>query len=421
MYRIDSIEIVGFWGHRSVRAEFPNDVNIIIGRNGTGKTTLMNIIHSVLAVDIYGLADSEFDEVIIKLSDQGRRRTIKAVKVVGDKDPFPVVNYFISNKKYSVRLIHDARFPPALRRRHMETAEHVRDQIAGLIKLASLSVHRISEEIEGDLKERYRPGQKLWSPVDVLVDELIRQLTQYQLELSADAGEIASALQKDVLLSLLYDPDNSESDRTSPKFNMDSEREDLNRAYSQLGVEDRSLKRRIDKHLKAVEDALSSLSKFGEAQIQEDMDVDFSAIDAWTRTAAIVNKSLKAAELRDKVFSQADLFIKTISSFVTDKKFEFVNGKLVITKNGNVPIQRLSSGEKQLLILLIQPLLQRQSAHVFLTDEPELSLHIDWQRLVIPAVSKLNRNAQIIVATHSPEVAGKYKSSILDMEDIIHE
>ncbi|EKN5948203.1 ATP-binding protein, partial [Yersinia enterocolitica] len=54
------------------------------------------------------------------------------------------------------------------------------------------------------------------------------------------------------------------------------------------------------------------------------------------------------------------------------------------------------------------------------TDEPELSLHIAWQKNIIPAIKELNPNAQIIAATHSPEVASNYKNSIFDMETLVH-
>ena len=81
-------------------------------------------------------------------------------------------------------------------------------------------------------------------------------------------------------------------------------------------------------------------------------------------------------------------------------------------------ITGLSSGEKQLLILLIEALLQRESNCIFLADEPEISLHIEWQREIISSVLSLNPNAQIIVATHSPEIAGKYKSKIKKMSEI---
>ncbi|HFW6085601.1 TPA: AAA family ATPase, partial [Salmonella enterica subsp. enterica serovar Enteritidis] len=80
----------------------------------------------------------------------------------------------------------------------------------------------------------------------------------------------------------------------------------------------------------------------------------------------------------------------------------------------------LSSGEKQLLILFIETLLQQNKPFIYLTDEPELSLHIAWQRKIIPAIKQLNPNAQIIAATHSPEVASKYRNAIFDMEKLVH-
>ena len=65
--------------------------------------------------------------------------------------------------------------------------------------------------------------------------------------------------------------------------------------------------------------------------------------------------------------------------------------------------------------------MQRNATNIFLTDEPELSLHIEWQRKIIPAIQKLNPNAQIIAATHSPEVASKYRDNIISMSKIIYE
>ncbi|HDD9136820.1 TPA: ATP-binding protein, partial [Escherichia coli] len=87
---------------------------------------------------------------------------------------------------------------------------------------------------------------------------------------------------------------------------------------------------------------------------------------------------------------------------------------------GPIVLESLSSGEKQLLILFIETLLQRGQQYIFLTDEPELSLHIQWQRNIIPAIKKLNPNAQIIAATHSPEVASKYKNAIFNMERLVN-
>lgn len=64
----------------------------------------------------------------------------------------------------------------------------------------------------------------------------------------------------------------------------------------------------------------------------------------------------------------------------------------------------LSSGEKQILTLLISTLVQNGLEGVVFWDEPEISLHIAWQQKLIRALSTLNPNMQLIIATHSPNI-----------------
>lgn len=71
-----------------------------------------------------------------------------------------------------------------------------------------------------------------------------------------------------------------------------------------------------------------------------------------------------------------------------------------------------------MLILLTQTLLQEKQPYVFIADEPELSLHIEWQKDIIGAINTINPNAQVIVATHSPEIAGQWSDNIISMESI---
>ena len=45
---------------------------------------------------------------------------------------------------------------------------------------------------------------------------------------------------------------------------------------------------------------------------------------------------------------------------------------------------------------------------IFIIDEPELSLHVDWQRQLFPTLLKQGTSNQFIVATHSPFIYSKY-------------
>ncbi|MYS07445.1 AAA family ATPase [Streptomyces sp. SID6041] len=74
----------------------------------------------------------------------------------------------------------------------------------------------------------------------------------------------------------------------------------------------------------------------------------------------------------------------------------------------------LSSGERQILLLLLNTVLARESTPLFLIDEPELSLNVKWQRQLMGALLALTENSpvQFIVATHSIEVLTGHRESV---------
>lgn len=78
--------------------------------------------------------------------------------------------------------------------------------------------------------------------------------------------------------------------------------------------------------------------------------------------------------------------------------------QFLLLKHGNKVISpgELSSGEKQMLVLLINTLLLLKKECIVFWDEPELSMHVDWQKILISTMQKINPNMQLIIATHSP-------------------
>ena len=103
---------------------------------------------------------------------------------------------------------------------------------------------------------------------------------------------------------------------------------------------------------------------------------------------------------------------KTRFQDIVDELFEETGKKIVRTENeirfsqiGEtlVPYQ-LSSGEKQMLAILLTVLVEDQQPYVLFMDEPEVSLHIEWQKRLIDLIVELNPNVQIILTTHSPAV-----------------
>ena len=103
---------------------------------------------------------------------------------------------------------------------------------------------------------------------------------------------------------------------------------------------------------------------------------------------------------------------KTKFQDIIDDLFKDTGKKIVRTENeirfsqiGEtlVPYQ-LSSGEKQMLVILLTVLVENNLPYVLFMDEPEVSLHIEWQQRLIETILDLNPNVQIILTTHSPAV-----------------
>lgn len=79
----------------------------------------------------------------------------------------------------------------------------------------------------------------------------------------------------------------------------------------------------------------------------------------------------------------------------------------------------LSAGEKQLLVILLTVLLEENKEYVLLMDEPESSLHVEWQQRLVDIIRQLNPNAQLILTTHSPAVImNGWLDAVTDVKDI---
>ena len=102
----------------------------------------------------------------------------------------------------------------------------------------------------------------------------------------------------------------------------------------------------------------------------------------------------------------------------TNGKRLTTNGKYLTTGAEKIQLDQLSSGEKQILLILTTVFLQEEKPNILLMDEPEISLHINWQDHLIELIRKLNPNCQLILTTHSPNIfANGWEDKIVFIQD----
>lgn len=428
MFLITHVEIDGFWGKYKVATEFHPDVNIFIGKNGTGKTTFINMLSAVLKGDLKSLLLLDFQKITISLTDENlKTKTISVTKSESPETSVQDIVYKLGPKtyKFSVSVRDIDMLVRSTRRRSMmsDSLLELENGIAKLVNITSLTVHRITFDYSEDDYRLVRRSENIMPPIDQRLDELMQHLKGYQLTLAKQANEISSRLQKEVLVSMLYNPDFDRFSGNESEIELGKEKDELSRAYQELGALDGNTKEKIDEHINALNRSLANIRESQTKKSSRGLRVDdIMPMSLLRRTQHIIGLSLKAEQQKQQVFELVDLFTQIIKSFIDDKDVTITpSGDLQVMKGKKViGMPALSSGEKQLLILLTETLLQKRAPFIFLADEPELSLHIEWQAKIIPSITKLNTSAQVIVATHSPEIAAGGKDKVIDMEDIFH-
>lgn len=118
-----------------------------------------------------------------------------------------------------------------------------------------------------------------------------------------------------------------------------------------------------------------------------------------------------------------ELFLKTINEFINrseDEKCVQIDseGKVCFTTKYCIKpnkIQYLSSGEKQLITFFANLIFNVKNSCIFVVDEPELSLHLSWQKPFIAQILDINKNVQLVFATHSPEIVGSRRDKMVKL------
>lgn len=132
--------------------------------------------------------------------------------------------------------------------------------------------------------------------------------------------------------------------------------------------------------------------------------------------------SKKKLDSLSPILAKITLFKKLIDQrFVTkDVRISKQNGIDVQFKGNRVALSRLSSGEQHQLVLFFELLFEIKENSLILIDEPELSLHVAWQKKFIGDLMKiieLNR-FDVILATHSPQLIGRWNNLVVELGDV---
>jgi predicted ATPase len=416
-----SVHVEGFWGTKDFTVEFHPDINFLIGVNGSGKTTLINMVAAALTADLQTLDRLPFKKLVINLVDlkSKRKPSIEIEKRPRKELPFPQVSFRIRDqasdpgKTYSLDdFRRDVVFrgeyqSREIRRRASTIIEHLRK----LANVSWLSIHR-SQAL------RTQDDRSFESTVDKKLDQMANDLVKYfSLLIRRSEAEVAK-FQEAVFLSLI-DPQATTNLFTSLKqLNLQDEKDALVQIFQQFGMKPEQFADQVTQHFSLVESALDVMAQKRGYDTRQ-----FAALLAMARIHSLVQEWRRLGERQDIINAPREEFLRILNDMITRKSYH-VNEKnelisVVSDSKAKLPLNELSSGEKQLLIILGEGLLQEKAPWIYIADEPELSLHVNWQEQLISNLRVMNPHAQILFATHSPDIVSSYGSHVFDMQKIL--
>ena len=304
------------------------------------------------------------------------------------------------------------------------------DEIRSLVPTAWLPVSRRLSIPDPDdetsygaqwehMSRRRRQRSSSLESVDHRLSELSALLHRYRFQIEQTLSSRYKEFEQRVLEIVLFDEERDKFPMPIPSKESlgDASKQLLIRAFESAGLLQPEMRRRIDRHFEVLEDARRSLGKRAKSR------PDIFVLPLIPRTGAMIEAARALDEARETLFEPSRRFERIASKFLADKAVHVKpDGSLEIsyidTSETISGLYRLSSGEKQILVLLIQALLEENAPVVYMADEPELSLHIEWQAMLIESLLELGGEIQVIVATHSPDIVSTYRDNVIRLDDV---
>lgn len=354
--KIKSVNITGLFGKpKSVDYKFNADLNILTGRNGSGKTTLMKLAWFIISGNVL-LALREIDFKICTVVTDIYSCTVTRTGPTHCKIELEMngERYIFENDEG------DPEYEPFL-----DSAEDKANPI--IISLGSSIFFPTFRRIEGGFSmavnsnARVRPNSRSEFEIDDTLTSISRKLSNKE-------HVFISAISTSDVTSLLL--------RRYAAF---SEEINTYQADVSRNVIDKIRQYEKTQSVRQEADALLSETRAEIEKIEEFRSETMKPLDA-------------IRGLVEKLFQHSGI------SF--GKRLSFGDAAEAVSS------EALSAGEKQMLSFICYNAFYKNS--VIFIDEPELSLHVDWQRQLYPILQSQNSGNQFIFATHSPFIYAKY-------------
>jgi predicted ATP-binding protein involved in virulence len=194
--------------------------------------------------------------------------------------------------------------------------------------------------------------------------------------------------------------------------------------HNSNGIDIEELKNR----LKDLEEKRKKLSKYGFLKSEETTFFDYDNIEA--NDTKVLSLYIKDNEEKLSVFDSLINKIELFTNILNNRRFNFKSieidkdkGFIFLSKDSNLKLTELSSGEQHEVVLLFELLFKAEENSLVLIDEPEISLHVVWQKEFLNDIQEIIelQKIDIIIATHSPQIINDRWDLTVDLGASVNE
>jgi len=439
---IEKLEIKDLHGIYNYVINFNEDLTFIYGENGCGKTTILNIVSSIVTGKIYNLFSYKFSEITLTYSIN---KKIFEKITISKKDNAYVVLLSedeIEEEIEDIELYSRDDDEIAFERRFMnmyESPSILKDKFNYIYLPLSRNSQNVTNASERNFMRR---RSSFYSEKDIINKNYLNDSLHYveeivrngYMRINSSELSINARFRSDIFTSSLkvanrygYNAINDafETKGSQSISNVDKNKNEYIKLLKSIGEWNEDTRKSVEEFFVRYKEA------FEKSKTNDDVTVDFLLMNLeFTRIKEIASQAQTIEKEKEKNRMPVTNFLKIVNKFfeaTEDKKRISIDNEGKITVESDFPertlsLYNLSSGEKQIIIIFACLIfgLPLDKKGIYIIDEPEASLHLAWQKIFVDSIKDVNKSIQFIFATHSPEIISRYSSKAVKLKKTVN-
>lgn len=440
--KITKVEIIRLHNEYDYVIKFDEQLTFLYGANGCGKTTVLNILTAIVTGKLYNLLEYSFSKIVLYYSEAKKSLENESITIQKKNNTDQNMEVIFKGEKFVITDINSLK-DIMYRKSEEDNVDRifknnypVAEKIRRTFNYVYLPLNRNGMDV-CDEREYYMRRRRYISMQDnpytaylndslTYVEELIREYSskvsiiengindKFRKEVLTSSIQVSSDMRLGQVLNEIGECDWNEVQKSKTAYV---------KTLHEIGVWDESVERQLEHffvEFKSDYDDYQKEKGKKDGSIKLDLAWKYSEFLKIRSIAELAKENERQKEI---VRKPREVFLEVINDFFdnseTDKKIRIRNdGKVYFdTHSKKLNLTDLSSGEKQIIIIFASLIfgLENNKSGIYIVDEPEASLHLAWQAKFVPSILKINKDIQLIFATHSPELIGNYRKKAVKL------